>query len=94
MKLLVIVKLALSRNKGSLSSLYFFSYCVFKAIKRNLKHFESVKFAFFFFFYLFSITKLKVIYQQWNAEQRTLYNPVLTALLDNGISSGLKEEEK
>ncbi|KAG0741076.1 hypothetical protein G6F57_009577 [Rhizopus arrhizus] len=33
------------------------------------------------------MTKLKVIYQQWNAEQRTLYNPVLTALLDNGISS-------
>jgi hypothetical protein len=92
MKLLVIIKLALSRNKSSLSSLYFFSYCVFKAIKRNLKHFESVKFA--FFFYLFSMTKLKVIYQQWNAEQRTLYNPVLTALLDNGISSGLKEEEK
>lgn len=40
------------------------------------------------------MTKLKVIYQHWNAEQRRLYDPVLRALLDNGINSGLKEEEK
>ncbi|KAI9281906.1 hypothetical protein BY458DRAFT_498396 [Sporodiniella umbellata] len=33
------------------------------------------------------MTKLKVLYQQWNAEQRDLYRPVISALLDLGIST-------